>query len=97
MASLVRSRLQHQPDRAQGEQLSKGRVMSWKSRPRFRVRVVYPLFVLGGFMLGLGVAFGVIPDDPAVGRAAGTGTVGLLALIIAQQTAKEEDKPTSAE
>lgn len=71
--------------------------MSSKRRPRFQVRAVYPLFVLGGLMLGSGFALGVVPDDPAVGRAALTATVGLLAVFIAHRSAKEEDRSTSAE
>jgi len=62
-----------------------------------QVRVVYPLFVLGGFMLGLGFASWVIPDDPAVGQAAGTVTVGLLAVLVAGLSAKDDDQSTSTE
>ena len=71
--------------------------MSEKRQPRFQVRVVYLLFVMGGFMLGLGFASWAIPDDPAVVQAAGTAAVGLLVVLFAGVSARDEDEPTSAE
>ncbi len=71
--------------------------MSPQNRPRFQVRAAYALFVLGGALLGYAVAAAVIPDDPAVGQAAGTATIGLLTLIVGQQTAANEDESSSAD
>ena len=71
--------------------------MSSQKRPRGQVRVAYALFVLGGALLGFAVASLLIPDEPAVGQALGTATVGLLTLIIGQQTAQDDDEPESAD
>lgn len=70
--------------------------MSSQTRSRFQVRVAHALFVLGGFLLGYAVALAFVPDEPAVGRAAGTATVGLLTVTIGQLTAREEDGSSSA-
>ena len=71
--------------------------MSPQKKPRFQVRAAYALFVLGGALLGYAVAAALIPDEPGVGQAAGTATIGLLTLIIAQQTARQEDESKSAD
>ena len=71
--------------------------MSSQKRPRVQVRAAYTLFVLGGALLGYGAASVLVPDEPAVGQALGTATIGLLTLIVGQQTARDEDEPESAD
>lgn len=71
--------------------------MSSQKKPKGQVRAAYALFILGGALVGFAVALALIPDEPAVAQAAGTATVGLLALIIAQQTAQQDDESQSAD
>ena len=61
------------------------------------MRVIYLLFVLGGWFLGYAVAAVVMPDEPAVGRAAGLAAMGLAILVVGQQSAKEDDESSGAE
>ena len=57
------------------------------SQKKSGVPIKHALFILGGILIGFGVASALIPDDAHIGSAIGTAVVGLCALIVGQQTA----------
>lgn len=64
---------------------------------RFQVKAAHALYVLGGILLGYAVASALVPDEPAVGQALGVATVGLLTLIVGQQTSCDDAESMSDE
>lgn len=57
------------------------------SQKRSGVPVKHALFILGGALIGYGIASALIPDEPDVVSAILTAVIGLSALIVGQQTA----------
>ena len=57
---------------------------------RSGVPAKHALFILGGALLGYGIASALIPDEPDVVSAIPLAVVGLSALIVGQQTSCTE-------
>ncbi len=71
--------------------------MGSNSKPKGRIPLAYPLFLLGGFMLGLALGQWAIPDDPDLVVAAGSAFVGFASVGWAVYAARDGDGSSAPE